>query len=69
MSIIEEAAANVPSLQLYVDSVPGTYPPPQKPYLEGMLDPAESKQMTVLSFYRFSDIKDPEEVAKTLQVS
>jgi hypothetical protein len=59
MDVIISAAKNVPSLQLYVQGIPGTYPPPLYPYLLGMADPSETETYTMLSFYRFSDITDP----------
>ena len=66
LSIIQRASATVPSIFLYVDSVPGTFPPPAYPYLQGMEDPAETDGYTMLSFYRFSDISVPEDMAVTL---
>jgi hypothetical protein len=66
LSVIQRASATVPSIFLYVDSVPGTFPPPAHPYLRGMEDPAETDGYTMLSFYRFSDISVPEDMAVTL---
>ena len=66
LSVIQRASATVPSIFLYVDSVPGTFPPPAYPYLRGMEDPAETDGYTMLSFYRFSDISVPEDMAVTL---
>ena len=64
---MRRAAESAPSLYLYVDGAPGTYPPPIHPYLQGMADSAESETYTMLSFYRFSDISDPAETALQLQ--
>ncbi len=64
------ASGIAPSLlQLFVEGVPGTFPPPgdAQQYLSGMPDPAEADSFTVLSFYRFSDIPDPHAIAATLQ--
>ena len=67
LTLVKAAAENAPSLYLYVDGAPGTYPPPMYPYLQGMADPAESETYTMLSFYRFSDISNPAETALHLQ--
>jgi hypothetical protein len=69
LSVVRRAAETVPSICLYVDTAPGTFPPPSKPYLQGMADPAETDGYTMLSFYRFSEISVPEEIAQTLTES
>lgn len=66
LSVVRRAAETVPSICLYVDTAPGTFPPPSKAYLQGMADPAETDGYTMLSFYRFSEISVPEEIAQTL---
>lgn len=66
LTVVQRAAKNVPSICLYVDTAPGTFPPPTKPYLQGMADPAETDGYTMLSFYRFSEITVPEDIAQTL---
>jgi hypothetical protein len=63
---VRRAAETVPSICLHVDTAPGTFPPPSKPYLQGMADPAETDGYTMLSFYRFSEISVPEEIAQAL---
>ena len=68
MRVIQQAAQTVPSLFLYVQGQPGTYPPAAHPYLQGMSDPSETETFTMLSFYRFSEITDPVSMAEQLQL-
>ena len=58
---------SLPCLQLYVETLPGVFPPPEKSYLIGMNDPNESDSFTLLSFYRFFAIDNPEEMALSLE--
>ena len=53
-------------LHLHIEGTPGRFPPPTHDYLIDMNDPAESEYFTMVSFYRFSQIDDPEEFSKTL---
>lgn len=53
-------------LHLHVEGRPGCFPPPSQEYLVGMEDPAETSSFTMVSFYRFRDVNDPEEFSKTL---
>lgn len=53
---IEEAG----SLQLYIEGCPGVFPPPSAPYMINMADPAVSEGFTMLSFYKFFNVDDPE---------
>ena len=54
---------------LYADGTPGFFPPPKESYLQNMADPSESLGFTMLSFYRFSEITDPDDMAlKLLQL-
>ena len=66
LTVVQRAAKHVPSIFLYVDTAPGTFPPPSQPYLQGMADPSETDGYTMLSFYRFSEISVPEDIAQTL---
>eukprot|EP01038_Epipyxis_sp_PR26KG_P012196 gene12196-16339_t len=58
------------SLQLYVDINPGIFPPSDffPAYLHNMPDPLESDSFTMVSFYGFSNIQDPENFAKELEL-
>jgi len=58
---------SLPCIQLYVDASPGVFPPPSEPYLAGMPDPDESDSLTLLSFYRFFDIPDPDAMSERLE--
>ena len=66
LNVIKRAAETVPSMCLYVDGTPGFFPPPKETYLQNMADPSESNGFTMLSFYRFSQITDPDEMALKL---
>ena len=57
----------LPSVQLYIDPLPGVFPPPSEAYLAGMPDPDESESYTLLSFYRFFTIDDPQDMAARLE--
>ena len=64
------ASDTTPSLlQLFVEGIPGTFPPPgaSQQYLQGMCDPSETDSYTMLSFYRFHDLEDPHAFAAQLQ--
>jgi len=65
-TIVQQAIKDSIHLQLYVESLPGIFPPPSADYLCNMADPAESDAFTLLSFYRFSEIEDPEEMKNKL---
>jgi len=61
MSSIEKAfGLTKGSLQLFVQVSAGRFPPPTEQYLQDMNDPDESDTYTMLSFYRFDDIVQPE---------
>ena len=64
-AMAESGAAS--GLNLYVESRPGSFPPPSEPYLQGMPDPSESTHYTIVSFYRFGSIADPEEFSQRLE--
>jgi UPF0176 acylphosphatase like domain len=68
-SAIEVAATKLPSLQLFVEASPGHFPPPgpEQAYLVDMPDPAESKEFTILSFYTFNSISEPDAMALQLE--
>ena len=53
-------------LHLHIEGTPGRFPPPSYDYLVDMNDPAESEHFTMVSFYRFNQIDDPEGFSKTL---
>ena len=65
-SVVQSAIKDSIHLQLYVESLPGIFPPPSADYLCNMADPAESDAYTLLSFYRFNDIEDPEDMKNRL---
>ena len=60
------------SLQLFVDVRPGVFPPisddSEQAYLKGMPDPKAADTVTMISFYRFHDIKDPEDMSREMMV-
>lgn len=55
------------ALHLYVQKVPGEFPPAAEPYLQGMNDPAETETYTMLSFYAFGSIVNPEVFSERLR--
>lgn len=66
---INENVLKRPSIMLYVQrdpNAPIVTPPPQ-PYLENMPNPDESTTITMLSFYSFGNIQNPEEFAMQLR--
>lgn len=68
ISFFRNASRSVPSIQLFVDVNPCLFPPPpiNKPYLHNMKDPMESDSFTLISFYKFADIEQPDEFALAL---
>ena len=58
--LIIREIVNAGSLQLYIEGKPGVFPPPTEPYLLNMEDPAESTHYTMVSFYKFHEIDNPE---------
>jgi len=55
------------ALNLYIDSSP-QFPPRHESYLQDMTDPADSEYFTMLSFYRFGTIENPDEFAELLEL-
>ena len=55
------------NIQFFIEGHPGSFPPPSLPYLIGMDDPSDSKSYTMLSFYRFQFLDNPEEVSFELE--
>lgn len=66
-TLLAVQARQLPSVQLYVDIVPGTFPPPNQEYLKNMSDPHDTDTYTLLSFYTFKPITSPDELEKTLR--
>ena len=54
------------SLQLFVEGKPGEFPPASAAYLIGMEDPVESTSFTMVSFYKFYEVIDPDKFSQQL---
>lgn len=68
VSVVKHAMSMDQSLQIFVENNPGIFPVLKEEYLKGMtVDPAESTTFTMLSFYAFDDIAEPEEFSKQLE--
>jgi hypothetical protein len=63
---IAEKISSAGSLQLYVEPSPGIFPPALFDYLINMPDPAQSEYFTILSFFKFYDIDNPEAYSEQL---
>jgi hypothetical protein len=59
--LIDSSIKTCKALQLYVDTVPGKFPPitDNLSYLANMNDPIDSETYTMLSFYKFDNINNP----------
>lgn len=57
---------------LHLHVVPATElnfppPPPNKPWLNAMPDPEDTLTYTILSFYKFSHLEDPQDIGRLLE--
>jgi predicted sulfurtransferase len=66
MNSIQHSYHSSEPISIYVETSPGVWPPPSHDYLIGMNDPGESDTLTLLSFYKFYDIVNPDEVSAQL---
>jgi len=66
-SLFASLTASSSSIQLYVQCVPGLFPPPTETFYKDMEDPAETESFTMVSFYSFYPIDDPVEFSHQLE--
>ena len=67
MTSVQHSFHSNEPISIYVETLPGVWPPPSHEYLVGMNDPGESETLTLLSFYKFYNVLDPEEISSQLE--
>ena len=56
---------NKSNIHIFIDTLPSKFPPATKEYLYNMADPAETETYTLVSFYNFIPVPEPE-IEKTV---
>lgn len=70
LELFQYMSTNAKAIHFNIDPSPSTnfpLPPADKPYLLNMPDPSESETYSMVSFYTFYNITDPENLAQRLE--